>query len=183
MSRKKFFCPNCGSSTTPDDKFCLSCGHKLADEASIPSPAQQPQYQQPVQQSGPYSPAQPYAAAQPMPVAGGIPRERYMELKPKFLDRFLAYLVDGVIFGFIGAFCPIVPLFKDMIPEAGKSFGKSMLKLKVVNYDTGHPIKAGQACVRSLCFILPFDLLVPLCTEDGRRIGDMVANTIVLEDR
>ncbi|MHA1953178.1 MAG: RDD family protein, partial [Candidatus Heimdallarchaeaceae archaeon] len=129
------------------------------------------------------APAQPYAAAQPMPVAGGIPKGQYLELKPSYLDRFLAYLVDGIVFGFIGAICFIVPFFKDMIPEAGKSVGKSMLKLKVVNYDTGNPITAGQACVRTLCFILPFDLFVPLCTEDGRRIGDMVANTIVLEDR
>jgi len=185
---KKYFCPNCGSSTSPEDKFCLNCGKKLVKD-SAPSPkVQKPQYEAPAQQQAPYVPPQPYAPTQtyaptqPMPVSGGgIPKHAYAQLKASYCDRGLAYLIDGCIF----SFCPPLACFRDIIPKAGKGFGKSAMNLMVVDYDTGLPITAGQACVRTLCMgaTSGFDACVPLCTEDGRRLGDLVANTIVLEDR
>lgn len=182
---KKYFCPNCGSSTATEDKFCLNCGKKLVED-SAPSPkAQKPQYEASAQQT-PYVPPQPYAQtqqyapAQPMPVSGsGIPKHAYTQLRASFGDRVVAYLLDSVI----SSFCPPLACFRDIIPENGKGFGKSMMKLVVVDYDTGLPITAGQACVRTLCMCGVIDVFMPLCNEEGRRIGDLVANSIVLEDR
>lgn len=182
---KKYFCPNCGSSTATADKFCLNCGKKLVED-SAPSPkAQKPQYETPAQQAPyvppqPYAPTQPYAPAQPMPVSGGgIPKHAYAQLRASYGDRFVAYIIDNCI----SSFCPPLGCFRDIIPETGKGFGKGMMKLMVVDYDTGLPITAGQACVRTLCFISIIDAFMPLCNDEGRRIGDFVANTIVLEDR
>lgn len=183
MSRK-YFCPNCGTSASQEDKFCLNCGKKIGKD-SAPSPkAQKPQYEAPAQQA-PYVPPQPYAQTQQyapaqMPVStGGIPKHAYPQLRASYCDRVLAYFIDGCIF----SFCPPLACFKDIIPNAGKGFGKSAMNLMVVDYDTGLPITAGQACVRTLCFISVIDVFMPLCNEEGRRIGDFVANTIVLEDR
>ena len=175
---KKFFCPNCGSPTAQEDKFCLSCGKQLS--GSEPSPkAQQPPAAQPAQQPQ-YVPPQPYTAAQPMPVAGGgIPKQHYMNLKGNYCDRGFAFIIDGCI----ANICPPLGCFRDIIPETGRGFGKSIMKLKVVDYDTGLPITAGQACVRNICFISVIDIFMPLCNDEGRRIGDFIANTIVLEDR
>ncbi len=176
---KKYFCPNCGSSIAPEDKFCLNCGHKLTEDESVPSPKAQ-QAPAPVQPS-PYAPVQPspYAQAQPMPVA--VVPGNYVQIKASYLDRFLALLIDGVIYNL----CPPLWCFRDVIPEKGKSFGKSILNIKVVDYDTGKPITTGQSCIRTLClgFLAGIDYIVPLCNDEGRRIGDYLANTIVIEDR
>ncbi len=185
MSRK-YFCPNCGSSAGQEDKFCLNCGKKLIEDSSPSPKAQKPQYEAPAQQQAPYAPpqpyaqTQPYAPAQPMPVSGGgIPRHAYAQLRANYSDRVIAYCIDGCV----SSFCPPLTCFRDIIPESGKGFGKSMMNLMVVDYDTGLPITAGQACVRTICFIGIIDIFVPLCNDEGRRIGDLVANTIVLEDR
>jgi len=184
MSRK-YFCPNCGTSAGQEDKFCLNCGKKIGKD-SAPSPkAQKPEYEAPAQQQAPYVPPQPYAQPQQhapaqMPVStGGIPKHAYPQLRASYGDRFVAYIVDYCM----ASFCPPLGCLRDIVPETGKGFGKSMMKLMVVDYDTGLPITAGQACVRTLCFISVIDVFMPLCNDDGRRIGDFIANTIVLEDR
>ncbi len=174
---KKFFCPNCGSSTAPEDKFCLNCGKQLGT-ASEPAPKAQAPQAQPAQPQ--YVPPQPYVQAQTMPVAGGrIPKEHYISLKGNYCDRGFALIIDGCI----SNICPPLGCFRDIIPETGRGFGKSIMKLKVVDYDTGRQITAGQACIRNICFITIIDLFLPLCNEEGRRLGDFIANTIVLEDR
>ena len=176
---KKYFCPNCGSSIAPEDKFCLNCGQKLIEE-STPAPKAQPTQAQ----SGP-TPVQPapYSYAQPAPQAGPpvVSPANYVQFKAGMLDRFLALLIDSVIYNL----CPPLWCFRDVIPEKGKSFGKSIVNIRVVDYDTGRPITTGQSCVRTLCLGVLFgiDYIVPLCNDEGRRIGDYLAGTIVLEDR
>ena len=176
---KKYFCPNCGSSIAPEDKFCLNCGQKLTEDFT-PAPKAQPT----TAQSGP-TPAQPspYTYAQPTTQASvpAVSPANYIQLKAGMLDRFLALLIDSIIFNL----CPPLWCFRDVIPEKGKSFGKSIMNIRVVDYDTGQPITTGQSCVRTLCLGVLFgiDYIVPLCNDEGRRIGDYLAGTIVLEDR
>jgi hypothetical protein len=175
---KKYFCPNCGSSIAPEDKFCLNCGQKLTEDFT---PAPKAQATPAPAQSGPVTAVQPapYPYAQPAPQA--VSPANYIQLKAGMLDRFLALLIDGVLYNL----CPPLWCFRDVIPEKGKSFGKSIMSIRVVDYDTGQPITVGQSCVRTLCLGVLFgiDYLVPLCNEEGRRIGDYLAGTIVLEDR
>lgn len=174
---KKFFCPNCGSPIAPEDKFCLNCGHKLNEDVSTPAPKVQPA----PAQSGPYAPVQPAPYAPVQQVIPAVSPAYYTQIKASYLDRFLALLIDSVIYNF----CPPLWCFRDVIPERGKSFGKSILNIKVVDYDTGQPITVGQSCIRTLClgFLFGIDYIVPLCNDEGRRIGDYLANTIVIEDR
>lgn len=173
---KKYFCPNCGSSIVPEDKFCLNCGHKLIED-SVPAPKAQVA-PAPVQ-SGPYVPAQPAPYAQQGPVV--VSPANYVQYKASMMDRCLALLIDSLIYNF----CPPLWCFRDVIPERGKSFGKSMMNIKVVDYDSGQPITVGQSCVRTLClgFLFGIDYIVPFCNDEGRRIGDYLAGTIVIEDR
>jgi len=168
---KKFFCPHCGSAIVPEDKFCMNCGKTLITDTS------KVQTQTLVQQQSQIY----YAPVQSIPVATVIPKEAFLEYKAPYLDRFVALLIDGFIYDL----CPPLWCFRDVIPERGKSFGKAILKLKVVDYVTGKPITPGQAFIRTMClaFFPIIDLLVPLCNNEGRRIGDYVASTIVLEDR
>jgi len=173
---KKFFCPNCGAAAALEDKFCLNCGTNLKEGAEVPIPPTQARpAQAPIQHVGPY------ASAQVMSTATGVPRASYVQLKAPISSRFFALLIDNLIYNF----CPPLWCFRDVIPEQGKSFGKSMLKLKVVDYDTGLPISVGQSCIRTLCLgiCFGFDYIVPFFNDEGRRIGDYIAGTIVLEDR
>ena len=157
----KYFCPKCGDPISPEDKFCLKCGTSLTKTARGAATKTQ------------FRPSLHHET--------GIPREQYVHLKASYFDRFIALLIDGVVYDL----CPPLWCLRDMVPEKGKSFGKSMLNLKVIDYDTGLTITAGQSCVRTICLGVLFgiEFFTPLCNDEGRRIGDYVANTIVIEDR
>ena len=174
MSRNRFFCPNCGSVTASDDRFCPDCGKALVDDTQPPHIPQKTKNQY-------TSTKEPYVQAKHVSATSETQKPDYSRYKARFLDRCIALLLDGIINSIL------VPLWllKDMVPEKGKSFGKSFLKLKVVNYDTGLPISAGQAFVRNIVLYLFcwIDIFIPLFTNDGRRIGDYIAKTIVIEDR
>ncbi len=179
---KKYFCPNCGSSIAPEDKFCLNCGHKLVEESVPSAKAQQAEPVQPApEHSGPYARVQPAAYPYVQPAQQAVLPANYIQLKASYMDRCLALLIDDILYNL----CPPLWCFRDVIPERGKSFGKSIMKIRVVDYDSGLPITVGQSCIRTLCLGVLFgiDFIVPLCNDEGRRIGDYLAGTIVLEDR
>jgi uncharacterized RDD family membrane protein YckC len=73
-------------------------------------------------------------------------------------------------------------LFKDAI--AGKSLAKAMTGLQVVDADTGKPIGIARSCARNWLFLFPVmplvELIVANVREDKRRLGDLMANTVVL---
>jgi uncharacterized RDD family membrane protein YckC len=70
-------------------------------------------------------------------------------------------------------------LFRDAI--SGKSPGKAMTGLQVVDASTGRPIGVGQSCARNWPFLIPVmplvELIVANLREDKRRLGDLLANT------
>ena len=74
--------------------------------------------------------------------------------------------------------------------EGGQSFGKEMLNLMVVNINTNQPCSIGESALRTLILgllnavpLVGFlvEPIVALTAEDGRRLGDRVANTQVIE--
>ena len=73
-------------------------------------------------------------------------------------------------------------LFKDCVK--GRSVGKRFTGCRVVDSSTGKPTPAGQALVRNLPFLIPFFSIVELATAslrpDSRRLGDLMAGTIVV---
>ena len=115
-------------------------------------------------------------------------------------SRFVAQALDGIIASFlifipalifggssnlgvgVGFFCFIVYLlFQDALPN-GQSIGKRVMKIAVVNKTTSKPCKHTESIVRNalLLFIGFIDLLT-LGTEYRQRMGDMLANTIVIK--
>jgi uncharacterized RDD family membrane protein YckC len=90
--------------------------------------------------------------------------------------------VTMVGFGFVGIllYLPI----KEM--HLGKSVGKHFSKCTVVDLDSGHPIGMRESLIRNILFVIPLMALVELAVasfrSDRRRIGDLLANTIVVAD-
>ncbi len=129
--------------------------------------------------------------------------------KAKFLNRVVAYLIDIVIaniFGLIPVLGGIIGflffLFRDGIGD-GNGVGKGLMGLKVVKSPSGAPISYNDSVKRNLNFALPsLLLLIPVLghfiyffvmliilivelvyvvkREDGRRFGDLWAETHVV---
>lgn len=68
----------------------------------------------------------------------------------------------------------------------GKSFGKRVAGCRVVDLKSGKPVDAGQAVVRNVIFAFPplaiLELVVASLRADRRRIGDLIAGTIVVQE-
>jgi uncharacterized RDD family membrane protein YckC len=110
-------------------------------------------------------------------------------------SRFLANLLDGIVGG-VPALIPIVgwiwailySFTKDALPFlGGQSVGKKVMGLRVVNVETGKPIKGdyGTAITRQLSLFIPFFGFVDACmvfSSEGRRFGDKWAKTVVVKN-
>jgi len=195
----KYFCPNCGAAVIPEDKFCQNCGTKL--EGGTAQGVSAPAYQAPASQSGPvtptptyqpsqpYQPYQPYVDSQRIQQVSTVDPSQYMRIKASLGNRCVANLIDSIIWTLISSFSGGLGIFavpfKDSIPEEGKSFGKQAMHIRVVDYNTGRLMTVGQGFVRNCLgylVTLGLDFFIPICTNDGRRVGDYLAGTIVIED-
>ncbi len=174
-----FFCPNCGSAIGDGDTFCLSCGAKLSTtQEQAKSGTQQQNISVP--QAG--------HIRDPVKQKAWTDPARFPNLRAGIFTRFLALIIDGFV---ISLLIPVLGIgfiymfFKESFPGEGKSVGKSMLNLKVVDFATGNPASTGQIFLRNLCLVASggLDIFLALCNSDQRRIGDLIANTIVIEDK
>lgn len=200
------FCPGCGTPNTQNAIFCAKCGQKiaLAEQAAtvapvLPNtpPVAPPQPQPAVNQ---YPAQAQYAppAAQAQYAAANYPRAG-------FGSRFLASFVDGLISGVpvqigvalmaagdIGTIFALAGICwglyytfcKDGL-GAGQSYGKKMNGLMVVNLLTNQPCSKSNSAIRALILMIPFvgivECFMVLFTDKGRRLGDKVAETQVIE--
>ena len=92
-------------------------------------------------------------------------------MKASLVSRCVAAFVDGII---------LWRLFgcMDSLNE-GRGIGKGMMGIRCVDYNTGGPPTVVQSCLRNYC-----ELCVCLaCVGEGRRVGDLIAGTIVIEDK
>ncbi|MFX0182630.1 MAG: RDD family protein [Candidatus Hodarchaeota archaeon] len=175
------FCPFCGSEVDQDSIYCLNCGKKLPERVSAPpkravswettpsEPSYEPGYQPPVTYRPIYQ-----------------PRPYHPSMKADIGERCVAMIVDGFISGLLNIVCVGVfySCLKDGIRE-GQSVGKGLFNMRVIDFNTGLPATYGQSFVRNcLCGWLDgcCCYLVALIDDDGRRIGDQVAGTIVIRD-
>ncbi|MHA1450629.1 MAG: zinc ribbon domain-containing protein [Candidatus Hodarchaeales archaeon] len=167
------YCPNCGANVDPDGVFCSNCGSKLPKSAPVREIGEEKT--PPVTRAQYYKPGYSY---RPTPYR---PRPYHPSMKAPMIERIIAYFVDSVI----NQVCCFYSVVKDGIRE-GQSIGKGFFEMRVVDFATGQPATYEQSCIRNClcgwldgccCYLMPF------IDEDGRRIGDHVAGTIVIVDR
>ncbi len=173
------FCPFCGAEVDEDSLYCLNCGKKLPEKPVKGVSAWET------------TPTQPYPSAPAQPVTYRPlyqPRPYHPSMKAPMGERCIAYLIDGAIssiFTYVCGIGIIYTIIKDGIRD-GKSLGKGLMGLRVVDFQTGMPATIGQSFIRNCC---PGCLdgcccyLVALTDQDGRRIGDQAAGTVVILDK
>ena len=153
----------------------------------------------PPQMSGGYQPA-PMAYSAPVASYGG------------FWIRAVAYIVDAIILGIIGAIlsAPLAVNYNDINSASvrasngidlvlsavyftllwtymGASIGQRIFRLRVVDANTGQPIPLGKAALRWLGLLLSFAVCligVIWVAFDGRKQGwmDKIAGTVVVHN-
>jgi uncharacterized RDD family membrane protein YckC len=137
--------------------------------------------------------------SQPLPTPGVVSAESRFPAPARELasagQRFLASLLDVIVAG-VPAFIPVVGWIwailyiwtKDALPFlGGQSVGKKVLGVRVVNLETGKPIKGdyGAAITRQLSLAIPVFGLVDACmvfSSECRRFGDKWAGTVVVKN-
>lgn len=120
-----------------------------------------------------------------------------------YTKRFLSFLIDEIIFSVMSIvlmlifshigilkenfnFSIIGPIifwslfiFKDL---KGKSFGKSIFKLQIVDCQTKKTASPLKCVLRNLFYILGiFDLIFMCYHSQGRRLGDYIVGTKVIK--
>jgi uncharacterized RDD family membrane protein YckC len=84
-----------------------------------------------------------------------------------------------VIFGVLFAYSYLI--FADGI-KGGQSFGKKIMKIKVIDASTGIPCTFLKSLVRNLCtLVLGIFDCVSIFGDNRQRLGDKIANTLVVK--
>ena len=176
-------CAQCGTPTSPGDKYCEKCG------AAIPSQA--------TQGMASAEPIQPFAAA-------GVPVQ-YQGVA----IRFVAILIDLIIIGIIAAILTVSGALAGAYPEAvaisvvisllyfilllgrsGQTIGMMIVKIRVVKEADYSPIGYAEATIRTILlyideipFVIPYLLgaILIWTSEKKQRLGDRVAHTVVVK--
>ena len=127
----------------------------------------------------------------------------------EFRKRLLAFIIDTTIFTIIFMLCNIIPIYDDFFREGylnsvfytvylislfvvmvafvgkdvikGKSIGKRIAKIKVVNSDNGNKPSFFRLFIRNITnFIWPIEAL--LLVIGKKRLGDVWAKTDVVSE-
>ena len=98
---------------------------------------------------------------------------------PTLLLRFALGSAFGPIIGFVAAILYL--LFQDGL-ENGQSWGKRVVKTKVIDSRTGGPCTFGQSFVRNfLLSLLNIIDWIFIFGANRQRLGDKAANTLVVK--
>ena len=110
--------------------------------------------------------------------------------KADISTRLIAYLIDAVIVTIGAIFCILPGLAYFIIRDAlwdGRSVGKKVMGLQVINKDTRTPCKTMESVMRNISLMIPIfgiiDGLMVFIDPEGFRFGDKWANTIVIENK
>ena len=188
------FCSICGNKTTPDALFCSKCGTKIE---LIEKMDQTNNKEQPINKSL-RSPT--VATHFTYPKASILKRfmayiiDSIITILPcaitfiicAILNRILdrnSIIKDIIMFG--GAFISVFWLWyysscHDGMPN-GQSYGKKMNGLMVLNLQTNKPCDKSKSNTRTLCLANPFECFMIIFSRSGKRLGDKIANTQVIE--
>ena len=175
------YCQFCGTEIDADSTYCKKCGKKVSlalkdryDQIFHPKLEESSDLKEKYHQIFPGKPS----SSDTRPVTRvGRPAE--------FPDRCVASLIDDAIASAIPCFGFLYTWFKDAIRD-GQSVGKGFMGLRVVDFQTGVPASFDQSFTRNCCpgcFDVCCCYLMVLIDENGRRIGDHAAGTIVVQDQ
>jgi uncharacterized RDD family membrane protein YckC len=111
----------------------------------------------------------------------------------QFIDGLIAYIIGialyfplsvttnsglAVVLGMIAGL--LYFLLSDALPN-GQSIGKRILKIQVVHSKTAMPCSIGQSFLRNITFPLGIIDWLFIFFGSHRRLGDFIANTIVVK--
>ncbi|MHA2295173.1 MAG: RDD family protein [Candidatus Hodarchaeales archaeon] len=194
-------CPYCYTRVTKKDVFCPNCGKKLKQPKpgkSVTGPSAEPTYRPPPPREPTYAPSREpsYAAPDRGGPEGEYVRSKYQPVRrdvripPEAIvpapctDRCFAYCIDYFITGILSSMsCGILGCLYSYLKDGydgGRSPGKQVMNMRVINYNTGMPITYGESCIRNFCNCCPPTIL---CNSEYRHIGDLIGGTMVIEDR
>jgi len=189
-------CPKCNAELDQNSKYCHSCGFNLGNNTNL-NPYQ------------PYAIRYPKASIGLRLAAYILDSIIVFALALPSIAFFIAFAVSlanlysyenfycGEMFVFapIGLILLIIPIKYEIIKDGlgkGQSFGKRTVGLMVVSTTNNKPCTVGKSALRELiwkliCLIPIFGWLAEpilvLATDDGRRLGDRVADTMVIEKK
>ncbi|WP_316810996.1 RDD family protein [Pedobacter heparinus] len=95
--------------------------------------------------------------------------------------------------GIIGALLFFIPIAYQLLKDGfgqGQSYGKKALKLLVIDLETNRPITKSKSFLRNIVSLLLgivplignfIEPVMILATDDGRKLGDRAANTMVID--
>jgi hypothetical protein len=181
------FCPHCGSKVEPNAVYCLQCGIKLPTGVSK-KPIREERYpRQPVRHPLPTTPPRHIPQRY-------TPKPFHPTMQASLGDRCFALLIDNCIsacISLVSCMVCCVPLgfFYDFIKDGireGQSLGKGSMNLRVVDFQTGRPATIGQSMIRN-CLCGSCDSGTCYCfaifdNNSRRRLGDIIAGTVVIKD-
>jgi uncharacterized RDD family membrane protein YckC len=89
----------------------------------------------------------------------------------------------------LAALLYLIPIIYSLLKDGmfnGQSIGKKTMGLTTVSIDTKLPCSLGESCIRnlvsSLVSFIPIEPILVLVTDDGRKLGDKAAGTIVINN-
>lgn len=96
---------------------------------------------------------------------------------------------DAAGYFFVAAVLYLIPLTYSFLKDGlfkGQSVGKKIMGLMTISIDTKLPCSIGRSVIRNLISALvsfvPIEPILVLVTNDGRKLGDKAARTIVINN-
>jgi uncharacterized RDD family membrane protein YckC len=194
-------CPECNTSITEDENYCHKCGKDLKTTTSR-SRVNNYRNNQVYQKASAGSRLLAYLIDSIIILILSLPSIVLiiMGIIAIFSNNFNIYaleelrLQDVNISAFIlGSVLIIIPLIYRFIKDGlgkGQSVGKRAMGIMVVNIDDNKPCSIGSSILRELIWTLislfPIfgwlvEPIMALVNDDGRRLGDLAAGTMVIE--
>lgn len=201
-------CPICKNSYPPDVKFCINDGARLI-AADQPIQQTEPQIRNPFEPhknaSFEHTPqtGQTYykasignrlgAALLDGLIAVGLCIPACAVFVFAFIAAYGNEETTAIALCILGALLTLIPLGFQLLKDGfgrGQSPGKKAMSLMVIDLETNMPCTRQKSCLRNIIILLTglvpvigslIEPIMVLLTDDGRRLGDRAANTMVID--
>lgn len=189
-------CPKCNADLNVDSKFCHSCGYKLTNDTSNkPFFHEEKRYKK--ASIGLRFAA--YIIDSVIKLILAIPSITFIIIFILSIIHYNEYHEFGIerlnklSFLLTGLILLILPLIYEFLKDGlgrGQSIGKRAVGIMVVSLNDNKPCTFGKSVLRALIWMvlnmIPLfgwivEPILVLSTDDGRRIGDRAADTMVIE--